>query len=112
MASLRKRLGDPVNRLVGLIVLIVVLFTFALGITLWRYGAAVDADHTALQQSQLELTAEQLRTALAQRGGLVDAYAVDEDPADLRGIKAADREIESALVKLRGGANDAQELAL
>src|SRR4051812_4227079 len=112
MASLRKRLDDPVNRLVGLIVLIVVLFTFALGITLWRYGAAVDADHVALQQSQLELTGEQMRTALAQRGGLVDAYAVDKDPADLRGIKAADREIEVALAKLRARAHDDQELAV
>jgi methyl-accepting chemotaxis protein len=111
MASLRKRLDDPVNRLVGMIAAIVVLFTFALGLTLWRYGAAVDADHVALKQSQLEITAEGLRTALAQRGGLVDAYAVDKDPEDLVGIKASDREIEVALTDLRGSVQDPAALA-
>jgi methyl-accepting chemotaxis protein len=112
MASLRKRLDDPVNRLVGMIAAIVILFTFALGLTLWRYGAAVDADHVALKQSQLELTSEHLRTAMAQRGGLVDAYAVDKDPEDLQGIKAADREIEVALTNLRGSAQDPAALAV
>jgi methyl-accepting chemotaxis protein len=112
MASLRERLNDPVTRLVGLIAAIVLLFTFALGITLWRYGAAVNADHLALKQSQLELTAEQLRTALAQRGGLVDAYAVDKDAADLRGIRAGDQEIEDALAKLRSVAGDPQQLTV
>jgi methyl-accepting chemotaxis protein len=111
MASLRKRLDDPVTRLVGLIAAIVVLFSFALSITLWRYGAAVDADHVALEQSQVELTAEQLRTALARRGGLVDAYAADKDPADLTGIKAADRQIEVTLAELRGSADASDERA-
>src|SRR3954447_24857632 len=111
MASLRRRLNDPVNRLVGLIAAIVVLFTFALGVTLWRYGAAVDADHVALQQSQLELKAEHLRTELARRGGLVDAYAVDKAPADLRGIRAADHQIELTVADLGRSANDAAEHA-
>jgi methyl-accepting chemotaxis protein len=112
MASLRERLNDPAKRLVGLIAAIVVLFAFALGLTLWRYGAAIDADHVALRQSQVELTGQEAQTALAERGGLVDAYASDKDPADLRGIAANDRRIERAFAKLRAGAGSPEEAAL
>src|SRR3954447_23186881 len=111
MLSLRKRLNDPVKRLLGMIVAIVLLFSFALGLTLWRYGAAVDSDHVALRQSQIELTAEAAQTAVASRGGLVDAYATDEDPADRRGIAADDRAIHAALTKLAASAGDEQERA-
>jgi methyl-accepting chemotaxis protein len=112
MASLRKRLDDPATRLVGMIAAIVVLFAFALGLTLWRYGKAIDADHVALQQSKVELTAQEAETALAQRGGLVDAYASDKDPADLRDIAAADRRFQRAMAGLRASARGSEELAL
>src|SRR5215212_92671 len=101
MASLRKRLGDPVNRLVALIAAIVVLFAFALGLTLWRYGAAIDQSRAALRESQIEVIVQQARTELARKGGLVDAYASDKDPVDLRDIAAADRAIAAELTKLQ-----------
>jgi Methyl-accepting chemotaxis protein (MCP) signalling domain len=111
MASLRKRFDDPATRLVGLIAAIVLLFTFALGVTLWRYGKAVDADHVALEQSKIELTGQEAQTAVAERGGLVDAYASDKDPADLREIAAADRRLGRAMASLRASARGPEELA-
>ena len=38
----------------------------AVGVTVWRYGGAVDADHRALEESQVVVAAEQARTALAR----------------------------------------------
>ena len=40
MASLRQRLDDPAKRLVAMIAVIVVLLAVAVGVTVWRYGAA------------------------------------------------------------------------
>src|SRR5215213_2132822 len=112
MTSLRQRWHDPAQRLVALIATIVFLFALALGVTLWRFGAAVDADHLALRESQVQATAEQLRTGMAQRGGLVDAYGFDKDPADLRDIAQTDQTFERTLSELRrDGADDAGERA-
>ena len=112
MTSLRQRWHDPAQRLVALIATIVFLFALALGVTLWRFGAAVDADHLALRESQVQATAEQLRTGMAQRGGLVDAYGFDKDPADLRDIGQTDQTFERTLSELRrDGADDAGERA-
>src|SRR5215213_5504156 len=112
MTSLRQRWHDPAQRLVALIATIVFLFALALGVTLWRFGAAVDADHLALRESQVQATAEQRRTGMAQRGGLVDAYGFDKDPADLRDIGQTDQTFERTLSELRrDGADDAGERA-
>ena len=42
----------------------------------------------ALTESRSRPPGQQARTALAAKGGLVDAYGGDKDPADLRGIGA------------------------
>jgi hypothetical protein len=91
---------------------LVVLLAVAVGVTVWRYGSAVDADHRALAETQVAVAAEQARTALARQGGLADAYGGDKDPADLRDMEEADKELHAALSELRRFAiGDDDELA-
>jgi methyl-accepting chemotaxis protein len=103
---LRHRLEDPRQRLVALIAAIVVLFAVAIGLALWRYGAAVDSDRAALTEGQVQLAAEQAREALSRKNGLVDAYAGDKDPADLAKIDQANRDLAVAFGKLRVASSD------
>jgi methyl-accepting chemotaxis protein len=106
MASLRQRLNDPKQRLVGLIAAIVLLVALAIGVTLWRYDAAVTSDHAALAESQVRLSAEQAREALSRKAGAVDAYGGDKDPADLAVVTQASRDLTRALGKLHTASSD------
>jgi methyl-accepting chemotaxis protein len=106
---MRQRLNDPAQRLVAMISTLIILLALAIGLTLWRYGAAVDFDRQALQESQVQVVAQQARTALAQTGGLVDAYAGDKDPADLPLLAQANRQLRVALDKLRGPGDSVAE---
>jgi methyl-accepting chemotaxis protein-like sensor len=101
MSSLRESMADPARRLVAMIGAIVLLLALALGVALWRFGAAIDYDHRAIRENQTHLMTEQSRTALARKRGLVDAYASDKDPADLRTLADVNRVLESTLAKLR-----------
>jgi methyl-accepting chemotaxis protein len=106
MTFLRQRLEDPRQRLVALIGSIVVLLAAAIGLTLWRYDAAITSDHHAQAEIQVQLAAEQGREALSRKAGLVDAYAADRNPADLGQIDQADRDLGVAFGRLRKAAAD------
>ena len=107
---MRDKLKDPARRLIALIGLIVVLLGVAVGVSVWRFGVASDSKDLALEESQVQATAEQARTALARKGGLVDAYGGDKDPADLRDLSVARRDLERSLSELRPHvANDSEE---
>jgi hypothetical protein len=107
--ALRRWFDDPVRRLVAMIGALIVLLIVAIGVTVWRYGAAIDADHAALKESQVETSIQEARTALAYRSGLVDAYGGDKDPADLRAIERTDTDFEAAIGDARAGLDDADE---
>jgi methyl-accepting chemotaxis protein len=110
MRLLQDKLADPVRRLVAMIAGLVVLVAVAVGVTVWRYGDAVDADHRALEESQVVVAAEQARTVFARRGGLVDSFAADGDSADLRALEVTDHDLHGVLDTLRGAsAGDAGE---
>jgi methyl-accepting chemotaxis protein len=85
---------------------LIVLLVTAIGVTVWRYDAAIAADHRALTESQVETAVQQARTALADKNGLVDAYGGDKDPADLAGIGRADRDFNAALKRAENGLDD------
>jgi methyl-accepting chemotaxis protein len=109
MESLRRWFEDPVRRLITMIGGLIVLVVMAIGVTVWRYDAAIDADHKALAESRVQIAVQEARTALAYRSGLVDAYGGDKDPADLRAIADTDKDFEAAIAEARGGLDDADE---
>jgi uncharacterized phage infection (PIP) family protein YhgE len=85
---------------------IVVLVTVAVGVSLLRYGEALDSDQLALDESQVQVAAEQARTALARKAGIVDAYGSDRDPKDLKRLDRANADFESALSTLHSRGTD------
>ncbi len=112
VTSLRETLRDPAQRLVALIGAIVVLVTVAIGVSVLRYADALDSDQLANKEVQVRVTAEQARTALARKAGLVDAYGFDKDPVDLRRLNRADADFEAALATLHSnGTDNAAEVA-
>jgi methyl-accepting chemotaxis protein len=108
-AKLKPGLRHPATRLVGLIALVVLLFSIALGISIWRYGVSRDSDLRALQEAQGANLAEQMKTAIAREIGLVDAYAGDKDPADLRALRALDRDSAALFATFRAHLEREQE---
>jgi methyl-accepting chemotaxis protein len=76
---------------------LIVLLMISIGVTVWRYDAAIAADHRALRESRVVTATERARTALADKNGLVDAYGGDKDPEDLVGIRQADANFTRAL---------------
>jgi methyl-accepting chemotaxis protein len=112
MAGLRGSFEDPVRRLVAMIGGLIVLLAVAVGVTVWRYGDAVDAERRALDESQVVVAAEQARTVFAQRGRLIDSYAAAGDRADLRELEGTEEGLHTALEELeRAGAEDEDEQA-
>ncbi|MDX6642437.1 MAG: hypothetical protein QOD76_399, partial [Solirubrobacteraceae bacterium] len=106
MSALSRNFDGPARRIAIAGVVTVVLVAVAVGLTLWRYGAAVDSDRAALAESQVQLAAEQAREALSRKNGLVDAYAGDKDPADLGEIDQANADLATAFGKLRTASSD------
>ena len=51
---MRDKLRDPARQLVALISLIVVLLGVAVGVSVWRFGIAIESDHLALEESQIQ----------------------------------------------------------
>jgi methyl-accepting chemotaxis protein len=90
----------------------VALLALAVGVTVWRYGDAVDAERTAVEQSEVVVAAEQARTVLAKRGRIVESFAAGTDPAKLRALERTDEELHVALDKVeRHAAHDRAERA-
>jgi methyl-accepting chemotaxis protein len=112
--GMREKLKHPAARLIALIGLIVVLLGVAVGVSVWRFGSASESKDRALEESQVQTVAQRARTALARRGGLVDAYGGDKDPADLRDIESARNDLSRSLIALRphvgSDAKEAREL--
>src|SRR4051794_35692897 len=105
MSAIRRTLAEPANRLVALITLLVVLFAIAIVVALVGYGSSRNTDKEAIADSQAQVLAQQARTAITDQGGLVDAYAGDKDPADLKELRGVDKEFHAAIDKLLGSPN-------
>ena len=66
-----------------------------------RYNDSRQADSRALDESQTQLYAQQIRTDITEEGGLADAYGGDADPADLADLNAAKDSLAQALHALK-----------
>src|SRR5215211_3717995 len=88
---------------------LIVLLVMAIGVTVWRYGSAVNSQQVALQEGQVEVAVQEARAALAAKGGLVDAYGGDKDPADLRAIGGVEKDFRSSLTEAADLLDDDEE---
>jgi methyl-accepting chemotaxis protein len=79
---------------------ILVLLILAVGIAISRFDSAESSYKRALDASQVQLTAQQARTAITDEGGVVDAYGGDKDPADLRDLAGIKQDLSGALATL------------
>jgi methyl-accepting chemotaxis protein len=100
-SNLKPGLRHPAARLVSLIGLVVLLFTIALGVSIWRYGTSRDADHKALEDTRAQVIAQRLRTAIAEQVGLADAYGGDANPGNLPELNNAKRTLRKQALALR-----------
>jgi hypothetical protein len=96
MSRISDRLASPQNRIIAMIGVLVLLFGVALGVTVWRYGAASDLGSRAVSESQAHGRAQEVQVALAKELGAVDAYAANRDPADLRVLAQARTDLSTA----------------
>ncbi|HEX2016304.1 MAG TPA: methyl-accepting chemotaxis protein [Solirubrobacteraceae bacterium] len=78
-----RRFADPVRRLLALFVLIFVLVATAVGLTLWRYGVAVNQAQVALHKSQTQVDLQAADTALGRISAALEGFVSDRDPADV-----------------------------
>jgi methyl-accepting chemotaxis protein len=83
------------------VIALVILVGLAVGIAIWRYSAANDANKEALQLSQAQFYGQQVRTNVTDEGGIADAYGGDGDPADLTAMAQAKKQLAEALESLR-----------
>ena len=88
-----------------MIAAIIVLLAVAVGITVWRYGAAGEAYDRALEENGVVVAAEQARTALARADGLADAYGSDRNAEDLSSLEQTDKDLNAALAVLHRSAD-------
>ena len=110
MSRIKPDLARPQDRIMALVGLLVVLLSLAIGVTVWRYGAAEHRDAHARAERHAELMAERAHTALAHQNGLADAYGADKDPEDLVGLKAARADLERSLAALEDAPERADRL--
>jgi methyl-accepting chemotaxis protein len=104
---------NPATGVVALIALVVVLFSIALGLAIWRYDISGDSEATALEEAQGQVLLQRMRAAIIEEVGLVDAYGGDKDPADLRELMATHREFDSTFGAVKSHLieeNEADEL--
>jgi chromosome segregation ATPase len=104
MTRLRKRWETPADRLTILIGVVVVLFLAAVVVALVRYEDSRGADRDALDESQTQFYAQQVRTDVTDEGGIADAYGGDGDPADLADLARVKKSLREALHSLEGSA--------
>jgi methyl-accepting chemotaxis protein len=105
ISSLAGKLTGPARKLALLGAALVLLVALAVGVTVWRYGHAVDAERLALEESQVVVAAEQARTVFTHRGGLVDSFVAGGEPAQLRALEATEESMHAALDKLSGASD-------
>ncbi|HSS04892.1 MAG TPA: hypothetical protein VLK89_06870, partial [Solirubrobacterales bacterium] len=91
------RLQGPAKRIAIAVTALVILVAVAVGIAVWRYGAANDANKEALVLAEAQFYAQQVRTDITDEGGIADAYASDEDPADLVDLAKVKKSLAKAL---------------
>jgi methyl-accepting chemotaxis protein len=108
MTWLRRQWSRPQTRLIALLGLVMALFSSAILLTIWRYEASRDSAGRAVEHGEHELVFQRARTAITDEGGIVDAYAGDRDPADLRRLTAVKSDLGADLRQLEHGldAND------
>ncbi|MDQ3632517.1 MAG: hypothetical protein M3417_14860, partial [Actinomycetota bacterium] len=106
----RRTLEGPARRIAAAIAVVTVLVCVALGLTIWRYGEARAAGRQAAEAGYHQVLAERVRTAATTQDGLLHLYAVEKDPADLRRLRDAQRDVGRALDVL-GGEVDPEERA-
>ena len=109
MTFIRSLFADPARRLLMMIGGLIVLVVMAIGVSVWRFDVAIDADRSALEESQVETAAQKARVALALKSGLVGAYGGDKDPQDLRGIALANKDFDTAAEDALAGLDDDEE---
>ncbi|HEY0392629.1 MAG TPA: methyl-accepting chemotaxis protein, partial [Solirubrobacterales bacterium] len=95
------RLQGPAKRIAVAVTALVLLVALAVGIAVWRYGAANDADKEALAESQTQFLAQQVRTDITDEGGIADAYGGDADPADLADLAQVKKSLFQSLNSLK-----------
>ncbi|HKB50887.1 MAG TPA: hypothetical protein VKC63_05600, partial [Solirubrobacterales bacterium] len=91
------RLQGPAKRIAVAVTALVILVAVAVGIAVWRYSAANDADKEALGLAQTQFFAQQVRTDITDEGGIADAYAGDGNPADLADLSRVKKSLSQAL---------------
>jgi Methyl-accepting chemotaxis protein (MCP) signalling domain len=101
MSAVGIRLAGPAKRIALAIVALVTLFALAAGVTIWRYGAAINTDKTALGLAQTQFFAQQVRTGITDEGGVADAYGGDADKADLADLAQIKGSLGEALRSLK-----------
>ena len=101
MARLRKWWDTPADRLTILIAVVVLLFAAAILVALVRYEDSRNADRQALNESQTQFFAQQVRTDITDEGGIADAYAGDGNPADLVDLARVKKSLFQALNSLK-----------
>src|SRR4051794_24528154 len=104
MGWLKDKWETPADRLTILIGIVVVLFVGAVTLALVRYEDSRDADRKALDESQTQFYAQQVRTDITDEGGIADAYGGDADPADLADLAQVKRSLVQALRSLKESA--------
>jgi methyl-accepting chemotaxis protein len=84
-----KNEGDRhAARLVGLIAAVILLFTIALTVTMWRYDVSRDSDKLALGEAQSQVLGEQIRAGIDGQVRQVDFYEEDPTPESLEEMNA------------------------
>ena len=95
------RLQGPAKRIAIAIGVLVVLVVVAVGLAIVRYGDSRNADRKALDESQTQFFAQQVRTDITDEGGIGDAYGGDANPADLADLARVKRSLSQALRSLK-----------
>jgi methyl-accepting chemotaxis protein len=98
---LRARWESPADRLTILIAIVVLLFAAAVIVAIVRYGDSRSADLKALDESQTQFFAQQVRTDVTDEGGIADAYGGDANPADLGDLARIKRSLTQSLRSLK-----------
>jgi methyl-accepting chemotaxis protein len=96
----RRVLEGPARRIAIAMAAILLLLILAVGIAISRFDAAEGSYKNALDQDQVQLVAQQARTAITDEGGIVDAYGGDKNPADLQDLAAVKQDVSKSFATL------------
>jgi methyl-accepting chemotaxis protein len=84
-----------------LIAVVVLIFASAVALALVRYEDSRNADSKALDESQTQFLAQQVRTDVTDEGGIADAYGGDANPADLADLARVKKSLSQTLSSLK-----------